>query len=108
MTDGGGVPFEGELDVGDLDGLREASEFLRMWSRPGGEVTCVIDPPALGADPMLFGMALADALRHGAKACAHAVNVSEDHAFARIRQGLDAELNNPTDTPRPITTGMMH
>lgn len=108
MAGGEAVPFDGELDVGNLDALRDANEFLRMWSRPGGEVTCVIDPPALGADPMLFGMALADALRHGAKAYAHAVDITEDHAFARIRQGLDAELNNPTDTPRSITTGTTH
>src|SRR3546814_952056 len=73
-----------------------------MWKQSNGNVLCVIDPAALGADPMLFGLAIVDAVRHGAKAYAQAVNVDEKHAFERIMEGVNAELANPTDTPRPL------
>jgi len=89
-----------EIDLGGVP-LGGAQEFLRMWNGQG--VTCLIEPRALGADPALFGMALADAVRHGAKAYAHAVGISEAQALDRIWQGLDAERSSPTDEPRQIS-----
>ena len=80
--------------------LEDAQEFLRLWAKRDGPMTCFIDPSKLGADPSLFGMALVDAVRHGARAWAAAVNVSVEHAEARIWEGLDAERAKPTDTPR--------
>lgn len=80
--------------------LEDAREFLRMWSKEQGPLTCFIDPARLGADPFLFGMALADAVRHGARAWAQAVNIPVEHAEERIWEGLDAERAKPTDTPR--------
>src|SRR3546814_16672473 len=73
-----------------------------MWKQSNGNVLCVIDPAALGADPMLFGLAIVDAVRHGATAYAQAVNVDEKHAFERIMEGVNADLANPTETPRPL------
>ena len=80
--------------------LEGAEEFLRMWAGKSRPMTCFIDPAKLGADPFLFGMALADAVRHGARAWAQAVNVPLAHAEERIWEGLDAERAKPTDTPR--------
>src|SRR5262245_9025758 len=73
------------LDLSGCETLLEgASEFLRMWYRPGGPVTCFIDPVPIGADPVALGIALVDCVRHGAKAYAHALSISEEEALARI------------------------
>ena len=80
--------------------LEDGREFLRVWSKPEGPVTCFINPAQLGADPFLFGMALADVVRNGARAWAQAVNVPVAHAEERIWEGLDAERAKPTDTPQ--------
>ncbi|HMO75415.1 MAG TPA: DUF5076 domain-containing protein [Sphingopyxis sp.] len=97
-----GIGHKGAIDVTGIPALAGGEEFLRMWKQANGNILCVIDPARLGADPMLFGLAIVDAIRHGAKAYAHAVNVSEDHAYERIMEGVNAELANPTDVPRPL------
>lgn len=89
----------GPLDLSAVEAqLTEASEFMRMWSRGGGAM-CIIEPRNLGADPAMFGIAMADAIRHGAKAWANAVQVSEEHALERIMQAFNAEMSAPTDKP---------
>jgi hypothetical protein len=93
---------EGQIDVDEYDFLQGSFEFARFWSEPEGEQTFIIEPRALGADPFLFGMALVDAIRHGAIAYSRAVNVSEEQALARIMQGFQAELENPTDKAKPL------
>src|SRR3546814_18280741 len=90
------------IDVSGIPALAAVEEFLRMWKQSNGNVLCVIDPAALGADPMLFGLAMVEAVLHGAKPFAQAVNVDEKHAFARIMDGVNAEMGNPTSTPRPL------
>ena len=92
----------GEIDVSEFGFLDGSQEFARFWSEPGGPLTCIIEPRALGADPFLFGMAMVDAIGHGAKAYAHALGIPEAEALARIWEGLDAERANPTDEPRQI------
>ena len=96
---------EGEIDVAGLDFLDGSQEFARFWSEPEGEQTFIIEPRALGADPFLFGMAMVDAIRHAAIAYSRAVNISEGQALARIMEGFQAELTNPTDEARPIDDG---
>lgn len=91
------VPINLVPNAAMLEGSRE---FLRMWAKPEGPMSCFIDPSKLGADPFLFGMAVADAVRHGARAWAQAVNIPVEHAEERIWEGLDAERAKPTDTPR--------
>ena len=93
---------EGEIDVTGFDFLDGSNEFARFWSDPEGEQTFIIEPRALGADPFMFGMAMVDAIRHGAIAYSRAVGISEDHALARIMEGFQAELENPTDEARPL------
>ena len=80
--------------------IEGAREFLRVWAMENGPVTCFINPVPLGADPFAFGMALVDVVRHGARAYARAVRISEAEAEARIWEGLDAERAHPTDGPR--------
>ena len=93
---------EGEIDLAGLDFLNGSHEFARFWSEPEGEQSFIIEPRALGADPFLFGMAMVDAIRHGAIAYSRVVNISEEHALARIMEGFQAELQNPTDDPQPL------
>jgi hypothetical protein len=92
----------GEIDVSSFDFLKGSVEFARLWNEPDGPQTCIIEPRNLGADPALFGMAMVDAIRHGAKAYAQAVGIAEQDALTRIWQGFDAERTNPTDTPVQI------
>ena len=94
--------WPGEIDVSDFSFLKRSQEFARLWNEPGSGLTCIIEPRNLGADPFLFGMALVDAARHGAKAYAQAGNISEEEAMARIWEGFDAERANPTDDPKQI------
>ena len=93
---------QGAIDLDGLDFLDGSNEFARFWSEPEGEQTFIIDPEALGADPFLFGMAMVDAIRHGAIAYSRAVGISEAQAFARIMEGFQAELENPTDEAKPL------
>jgi hypothetical protein len=87
----------GEIDVSAFSFLDGSAEFARLWAEPQGPMTCIIEPRALGPDPFLYGMALVDAVHHGAKAYAQALGIPEEQALARIWQGLDAERTNPTD-----------
>jgi hypothetical protein len=96
---------EGEIDVSGFSFLDGSQEFARFWSEPGGPLTCIIEPRALGADPFLFGMAMVDAIGHGAKAYAQALGMDEAQVLARIWEGLDAERASPTDQPRQINPG---
>ena len=92
-----------ELDISSAAHLLQgSSEFLRMWAKPGGPATCLVDPAALGADPALFGIALVDCIRHGARAWANATGISEADALNRIWFGFDAERNSPTDLGKEV------
>ena len=81
-----------------------SKEFLRVWVRDDGPVTCFVNPAALAPDPFAFGIALVDAVRNGARAWARAVNISEEEAEARIWEGLDAERGHQTSPVREIET----
>ena len=78
-------------------------EFLRVWVKQDGPVTCFVNPVPIGPDPFAFGLAMVDYVRHAAKAYARAVNIDEDEALARIWEGLDAERAAPTTDPISIT-----
>lgn len=79
------------------DMLGDSREFLRVWAKQNGPVTCFINPVPIGADPLAFGMALVDCVRHGAKTYAQATGITEIEALERIWQGVEAERANPTD-----------
>ena len=84
--------------------VADSAEFLRLWHRSDGRVTCFVNPAALAPDPFAFGIAMVDAVRHGAKAWARAVGISEAEAEARIWEGLDAERGTATDLPLDLTS----
>jgi Domain of unknown function (DUF5076) len=93
------------------DMIGGSREFLRVWAKPNGPVTCFINPVPIGADPVLFGMALVDCIRHGAKTYAQATGISELEALARIWEGVDAERgNHTTEISSPTTNedGLIH
>ncbi len=50
-------------------------------------------------DPAVWGVALADAMRHVAKAYALNGALSENDALVRIKQVFDAEWNGTTELP---------
>lgn len=79
--------------------VKGSKEFLRVWAKEDGPVTCFVNPVALGPDPALFGISLVDCVRHAARGWANAVGITEEQALERIWQGLDAERNNPTPMP---------
>lgn len=83
--------------------MNPSGEFLRMTQAPDGTVTCAIDAFALAPDPAAFGLALADAVRHGAKAWAQATSCTEEEALESIWWGLKAEREAPTDDPQQIS-----
>jgi len=97
---------KGEIDVSPFDFLDRSQEFARLWAEQGGPMTCIIEPRALGPDPFLFGMALVDAVRHGAKAYSHATGVPEDQALVRIwKDSMPSGRARPTSPLRSIWTG---
>jgi hypothetical protein len=104
---GAGESVTGEIDLAGAAHLLQGSrEFLRMWHRPGGPATCMVNPTALGADPATFGIALVDCTRHGARAWANATGVTEAEALARIWLGIDAERGLVSAPPRDTPTDL--
>jgi Domain of unknown function (DUF5076) len=75
-----------------------SAEVLRVWVRKDWSQMQV----ALTThheDPAVWGIALADAVRHVAKAYALSGFVSENEALDRIKLTFDAEWSAPTDSP---------
>ncbi|WP_294212193.1 DUF5076 domain-containing protein [uncultured Sphingomonas sp.] len=85
------------------DMIGGSAEFLRVWAKQDGPVTCFVNPVPIGPDPFAFGLAIVDCVRHAARAYARAVNIDEEAALARIWEGLDAERAAPTTDPISIT-----
>lgn len=108
MTSGRDMHLPGEMALDRTELLEGSKEFMRMWAERDGVLICLIDPAALDADPFVFGMAIVDAIRHGSKAYARAVDISEAHALARITEGVEAELGHPTDLPVELPATARH
>ena len=53
--------------------IGDSAEFLRVWAREDGPVTCFVNPKPVGPDPFAFGIAMVDCVRHAAKGWARAV-----------------------------------
>ena len=79
-----------------------AREFLRLWATDGGPITCFVNPRPLGPDPYLLGVALAEAVEHGARAYARATGIGEAEAAARIWRGVDADRAPPPSRPERL------
>jgi len=81
------------------DMVADSREFVRLWARSDGAVTCFVNPVPIGADPAGFGIAMVDCVRHGAEAYARALNIPPEDALARIWEGFDAERTHPSEPP---------
>ena len=111
----GAKPVSGKPVPIDLvpysDMLGDSREFLRVWAKDNGPVTCFINPVPIGADPFAFGMALVDCIRHGATTYAQTTGVPELEALQRIWEGVDADRGNPTteiSSPAANEDGLIH
>lgn len=79
--------------VGDA----EARETLRLWSVDDGmEVTLA---PSVWPQPAYWGIALADVIRHVARAYHQAAGVDPDESAGQVLEMLLAEFHNPADEP---------
>jgi cell division protein FtsL len=75
-----------------------SAEILRMWVRKDWS-RLQVSLATHHDDPAVWGIALADAMRHVAKAYALNGARSENDALVRMKQTFDAEWNAPTDLP---------
>ena len=88
------------------DMVMGSKEFLRVWAKEDGPVTCFVNPKALSPDPAAFGVAMVDCIRYAARGWAQALGSSEEEALKRIFEGLDAERANMTPMPtNPVGAG---
>jgi hypothetical protein len=95
----------GAIDVaGQRETLADSTEIARLWVEDGGPGTFFINAYKM-PEPEMFGMMMADAIRHGARAYAHALEISENEAEALIWAGLDEERANGGDEMSTIDPG---
>ena len=76
-----------------------SQELVRVWAAHG-EQHVALRADAWGEDAAAWGVMLADLARHLARAHQQKYSHPEAQTLARIRQLLEAEWENPTDTPR--------
>lgn len=75
----------------------EGIELARIWAAVGKQHVTIAT--GVWKDPAAWGLMLADLARHIANAYAVSEGRSSSEVLARIRVGLDAEWDNPTDVP---------
>jgi hypothetical protein len=96
------------IDLGHVQVLTEAShEIARLWVTHKGPSTVFINAHSM-PDPVMFGMLLADAAHHGAKAYAQAHGITEEEAHDRIWQGLELERESSGELETIDPTGVKH
>jgi hypothetical protein len=78
----------------------QAVEVLRVWAAPG--LPYQVTLRTTWKDFGIWGLLLADVARHAAKAYENEGHNAAE-VVVRIRQLLDAEFANPTDTPVQLT-----
>ena len=77
---------------------RQAFEILRVWVGQGRQHVSL--SPNTWDDPAACGLMLVDLARHVANAYEQNGRMKSAAALDRIKRGLDAEWNSPTDAPR--------
>src|SRR5687767_10991479 len=88
---------DGAIDVsGQGETLVDSTEIARLWVEDGGPGTFFINAYKM-PEPEMFGMMIADTVRHAARAYAHALEISEEEAAEAIWQGADEERANDDD-----------
>jgi hypothetical protein len=89
-----------ELDPPPMAQSKSAFEVLRVWTAEGESQECVLQ--TAWEDPAAWGLLIVDIARHAARAYANTTQLTEQQALERIRMGLDAEWNSPTDPGRQV------
>ena len=84
-----------ELEPPPIAKKEGSQELLRVWSAPDGPQQLSLK--TTWDDPAGWGLLLVDIARHAAKAYAGSTAMSESDVLKRIRFGLDAEWESPTD-----------
>ena len=77
----------------------DSAEVARIWVTDGQGSTVLIDAGVL-ADPEMFGVLMADTIRHAAIAHARALGMEEAEAAALIWRGLDGARPEPNRAAR--------
>ena len=72
-----------------------AIEILRVWIVDGTQ--CVTLAPGVWKDPAAWGIALVDLAQHVANTFEKAHGWNREEALARLREGIEAEWEYPTD-----------
>lgn len=79
---------------------RRGVEIARIWaSRGGQEVTLRTD---IWDDPAAWGHMLVNFARHVASAYAEEDGLDPEETLQRIREGFEAEWDNPSHEPDPL------
>ena len=74
----------------------DAVEILRIWIADGSQHVSI--KTGVWKDPAAWGLMLADLCNHVANAYA-AEGLDRAQALRRVHQGLQAEMESPTDEP---------
>ena len=89
---------DNQLDVPDT-ALHDSKSFeiLRVWIANGGQHVSL--RAGVWDDPAAWGLMLADLVRHIVNTYETGTASDRERVLERIRLGLAAELENPTDEP---------
>ena len=93
------------LERGDLL-TDESFEVARVWITNGAGSSVWIEP--ILEDPHVFGILMADTVRHAAKAYAARDGIEEDAALQAIVDGLGEELREQFNDVTTIQQGGTH
>jgi hypothetical protein len=72
-------------------------EVARIWVVGGQQHVCL--RAQAWEDPIAWGLLLVDFAKHVALAHEQCGKGTREHVLARIKEGFDAEWENPTDEP---------
>jgi hypothetical protein len=76
---------------------KKTFEIARIWAADGKQHVSLATE--LWQDPASWGLMLVDLARHVANAYEQSEGRDPMEVLARIKDGFDAEWDNPTDTP---------
>jgi len=85
----------------------ESREVARIWVTNNAGSSVWIDATVL-EDPTVFGILMADTIRHAARAYVHAWDLDEQEALQAIVDGVGQELLEQFEEITTIEPGSLH